>query len=57
MAKGDNSAVSCVCSINNSTRGVSAGLSLILFSLVGAAVQMVKQQEPGACVMSLVISC
>ena len=47
MAKGTNSAASCVCSINNSTGGVSTGLSLMLFSLVGAAAQMTDNKNQG----------
>ena len=45
MEKGANSAASCVCSINNSTGGVSTGLSLMLFSLVGAVEQMVTDNK------------
>ena len=35
----------CVCLINNGTGGVSTGLSLMLFSLVGAAAQMVTDND------------
>ena len=56
LAKSANSAASCVCSINNGTGGVSTGLSLMRFLLVGAAAQLVTQ-ESGAYVMHLVTSC
>ena len=56
LAKSANSAASCVCSINNGTGGVSTGLSLMLFLLVGAAAQLVTQ-ESGAYVMHLATSC
>jgi len=45
MAKGTNSAASCVYSINSSTGGVSIGLSLMLLSLVGTAAQMVTDNK------------
>ena len=45
IAKGANSAASCVCSINNTGGGVSAGLSLMLFSLAGAAAQMANDNK------------
>ena len=45
MEKGTNSAASCVGSINNSTGGVSTGLSSMLFSLVGAAAHMVTDNK------------
>ena len=45
MEKGTNSAASCVGSINNSTGGVSTGLSLMLLSLVGAAAHMVTDNK------------
>ena len=45
MEKGTNSAASCVGSINNSTGGVSTGLSSMLFSLVGAAAHMVTDKD------------
>jgi hypothetical protein len=45
MEKDTNSAASCVGSINNSTGGVSTGLSLMLFSLVEAAAHMVTDNK------------